>query len=136
LGVFAAAVPVDGSERKPIADYAGDQHNDFLAFVYADDGEQVRDAEEGKGDADKEGPEPFHFGVGGDAQAQDYDAEDEVGEDYRVYIHFLSPYSPKKSSIFQGTQIFIYHTPCVPLSLRGVKGEGEGFFIKEGLRPS
>ena len=90
--VFAAAVPVDGRERKPVADDAGDQHNRFLAVIDADDGEQVRDAEEGEGDADEEGPHSFHFEVAGDAQGQDDDAEDEVDQDFRVYIHFLAPF--------------------------------------------
>ena len=90
--VFPAAVPVDGNERKPVADYTGDEHNGFLAIGYADDGEQVRDTEKGEGDADKEGPHPFVLGVAGDAQEQDYDAEDEVGQDDRVYIHFSAPF--------------------------------------------
>ena len=74
--VFPAAVPVDGEERKPVADYPGDQHNDFLAVIYADNRKQVRDAEEGKGDADEQGPHLFHLEVGGDAQGEDDDAED------------------------------------------------------------
>ncbi|MBA7585591.1 hypothetical protein ES708_27576 [subsurface metagenome] len=51
----------------------------------------MRDAEEGEGDADKEGPELFHFDVGGDAQSQGDDAEDEVDHDTGVYIHFSAP---------------------------------------------
>jgi len=90
-GVFPAAEPVNSIEREQVAYYPGDEHNDFLAVIYADNGEQVRDAEEGEGDADKQGPHLFHFGVGGDAQAQDYDAEDEVDENTGVYIHFLAP---------------------------------------------
>jgi hypothetical protein len=124
-GVFPAAVPVDNPEREPVADDAGDEHNGFLAFVYADDGEQVRDAEKAEGDAEKQGPEPFHFEVAGDAHAQDYDAEDEVEQDYRVYIHFLAPLGGGG----------IYLTPCIPLSLRGVKGEGEDFFLERGFAP-
>jgi hypothetical protein len=31
--------------------------------------------------------------------------------------------------------LLVYLTPLIPLSLRGVKGEGEGFFIKEELAP-
>lgn len=52
----------------------------------------MRDAEEGEGDADKEGPELFHFGVGGDAQTEGDDAEDEVDHDTGFYIHFLAPF--------------------------------------------
>ncbi len=91
-GVFPAAVPVDGKDGERVADYPGDEHNDFLAVLYADNRKQVRDAEEGEGDADKEGPELFHFGVGGDAQTQGDDAEDEVDHDTGVYIHFLAPF--------------------------------------------
>ncbi|MBA7714379.1 hypothetical protein ES703_123401 [subsurface metagenome] len=31
--------------------------------------------------------------------------------------------------------VVIYLTPCIPLSLRGVKGEGEDLIKKEGLTP-
>jgi len=74
--VFPAAEPVDGKDGERVADYPGDEHNDFLAVLYADNRKQVRDAEKGEGDADKEGPELFHFGVGGDAQGEGDDTED------------------------------------------------------------
>ena len=68
LGVFPAAVPVYRIERKPVADYPGDEHNGFLGIINADDGEEVRDAKKAEGDADKQGPRPFILGVAGDAQ--------------------------------------------------------------------
>ena len=52
----------------------------------------MRDAEKGEGDAEQQGPPSFILEVGGDAQAEDDDAKDEVGQDGRVYIHFLAPF--------------------------------------------
>jgi hypothetical protein len=83
----------------------------------------VRDAEKPEGNADKEGPEPFHFEVGGDAEGEDDDTEDEVGKSGRVNIHFLAPLGGGVvNSIADGGDFYLPH-PLYPPLLRGVKGD-------------